>query len=355
MIQARSPGRAPIGRHDGDPARWTAADFPNGKADVTVDIPAAGLAVLEDAARDMLASGRPLESFSRADLPLPGLAESLEAVSRTIDRGRGIVILRRFPVADRPLAEVEAMFWAVGRHLGDPVSQSVMGDRLGHITDVSDTDPDARAYRANWELSLHTDLSDIVSFLCVRPAAEGGISRFASALALHDAMAERHPDLLDILYRGFRWHRLGEQAAGEAPITEHRIPHFSECDGLLSCRYIRNYIREAAHELGELSAKEVEALDTFDALARSPEFRFEAMLEPGEAVIMNNYTVLHARSAFRDGPDRARRRLLLRLWMASRTPRPTRPEIEIYGAGRVGGIAKREGAVPSFKRRASAD
>ncbi|MBT6116322.1 MAG: TauD/TfdA family dioxygenase [Rhodospirillaceae bacterium] len=341
--------------HDADPAKWTPGDFPAGKADIAVDIPAAGLATLEKAARAILNSGRPMVSFDRADLPMPGLAEELEAVSREIDRGRGIVILRGFPVADRPLAEVEAMFWAVGRHLGDPVSQSVMGDRLGHITDVTDTDPDARAYRANWELSLHTDMSDIVSFLCVRRAAEGGISRFTSAVAIHDAMARRHPELLDILYRGFPWHRFGEQAVGEAPITEHRIPHFSEREGFLSCRYVRNYIREAAHELGALSAREEEALDTFDALARSPEFCLEVMLEPGEAVIMNNYAVLHARSAFRDGADAAKKRLLLRLWMASRTPRPTRPEIEIYGAGRTGGIAPREGAAPSFKRRASSD
>jgi hypothetical protein len=341
--------------HDTEPSNWTPADFPNGKKDVAIDIPTAGLPVLEAAARTILASGRPLESFSRSDLPLPGLAEPLEAVSREIDRGRGIMILRGFPVGDRPLAEVEAMFWAVGRHLGDPVSQSVMGDRLGHVTDVTDADPDARAYRANWELNLHTDMSDIVSFLCVRPAAGGGISRFTSAAAVHDAMARRHPDLLDILYRGFPWHRLGEQAVGEAPITEHRVPHFSACQGFLSCRYVRNYIREAAHELGGLSAKEEEALDVFDDLARNPEFCFEAMLAPGEAVIMNNYTVLHARSAFRDGPDRDRKRLLLRLWMASRTPRPTQPEIEIYAAGRVGGIARREGSVPSFKRRASAD
>lgn len=340
-----------IRTHAADPACWTPADLPAGKADLVAEISAGGRAILEDAARAILASGRPLESFAREDLPMPGFAEELEAVSREIDRGRGIVILRGFPVADRPLQEVEAMFWAVGRHLGDPVSQSVMGDRLGHITDVTDTDPDARAYRANWELSLHTDISDIVSFLCVRRAAEGGVSRFASAVAIHDAMAQRHPELLEILYRGFRWHRLGEQGPGETPITEHRVPHFSECEGFVSCRYVRNYILEAAQELDALSAQEEEALHTFEDLAQSPEFCLEVMLEAGEAVIMNNYTVLHARSAFRDGPDPAAKRLLLRLWMASRTPRPTRPEIEIFGAGRTGGIVPREGAVPSFKRR----
>ena len=79
------------------------------------------------------------------------------------------------------------------------------------------------------------------------------------------------------------------------------------------------------------------------------------MLEPGEAVVMNNLTTLHARTAFENGADLADKRLLLRLWMVSHIPRPTRPEIEVFGTGRAGGIAARDNATPSFRRRASAE
>jgi hypothetical protein len=44
-------------------------------------------------------------------------------------------------------------FWGIGTHLGRGLSQSVMGDRLGHVKDFSREDPGARAYRNKQELS----------------------------------------------------------------------------------------------------------------------------------------------------------------------------------------------------------
>ena len=342
---------------DSQPERtsWKAVDLANGKADLTVQLSAEQQSGLRTAAQDLVASGQPLASFTNHMQPTDVLSETLRRAAREVDSGRGIVILQGIPLAESTLAEIEAMYWLLGLRFGTPVSQSVMGERLGHVEDVSDIDPDARAYRSHWELGLHTDISDIVSFLCVRRAASGGTSRFASAIALHDAMLSRHPEVLEILYRGFHWHLLGEQVEGESSSTQHLVPLFSERDGYVSCRYIRNYIREAAHDLGELTAEQEQALDLFDELARSKEFCLECMLEPGEAVVMNNLTTLHARTAFENGVDLADKRLLLRLWMMSHTPRPTRPEIEVFGTGRAGGIAARENATPSFRRRASAE
>jgi hypothetical protein len=227
-----------------------------------------------------------------------------------------------------------------------------MGDRLGHVTDVTDVDPHARAYRARQELSLHTDLSDIASLLCLHPAGSGGQSQFASALAIHNEMLATRPDLLAPLYRGFRWHRMGEHGAGEEPVTPHRVPHFSHLGGRLSCRYVRNYIREGAFALGEpLDRTEEEALDVFDEIARCPAFRLELILSRGTAVFVNNLTVLHARSAFENHGDPAKKRHLLRLWLASHAAPAVVPEIQIYGNGREGGIPKQEdGRMPSFKR-----
>ncbi|MED5407350.1 MAG: TauD/TfdA family dioxygenase [Pseudomonadota bacterium] len=338
-----------------DPVGWKPVDLANGKTDLTVQFSAEQQTSLRSAAQDVVASGRPLGEFTYPTQSKDALSEDLHRAAREVDSGRGIVILQGFPLADSSLAEIEAMYWLVGLRFGIPVSQSVMGEHLGHVEDVSDIDPDARAYRSHWELGLHTDISDIVSFLCVRRAASGGASRFASATALHDEMLSRHPDALEILYRGFHWHRLGEQTEGDSSITEHRVPFFSERDGYVSCRYIRNYIREAAYDLGGLTSEQEQALDLFDELARSKEFCLECMLEPGEAVVMNNHTILHARTAFEDGAGPADKRLLLRLWMASHNPRPTQPHIEGFGTGRAGGIAARDKATPSFRRRASAE
>ena len=66
-------------------------------------------------------------------------------------------VLRRLPVEDYSKDEIGMIFWGIGTHLGRGLSQSVLGDRLGHVKDFSREDPLARAYRNKQELSPHTD------------------------------------------------------------------------------------------------------------------------------------------------------------------------------------------------------
>ena len=243
------------------------------------------------------------------------------------------------------------MFWGFGQRFGRPVSQSVMGERLGHVTDVTAQDPHARAYRNRSELTPHTDPADILTFLCVRPARRGGVSRFVSALTIHEEIRRSRPDLLARLYRGYRYHRLGEQPAGRPDITPHRLPVFSESDGHVSCRYVRRYIEVAADEDPEveLSDEDREALDLLESLAADPGLHLEFTLAPGEAIMANNFTVLHARSEFEDFEEPERKRLLLRLWLAADPPRPTVPEI-LHFDGEPG-IPPQPGRVPSYATR----
>ena len=222
--------------------------------------------------------------------------------------------------------------------------------------DVSGTEAHVRPYRARNELRLHADFADVAVLLCVRGAKSGGISRVVSTLAVHNEMLAHRPELLATLYRGFRWHRLGEQAEGEDRITHHRVPHFSRCGGLVSCRYSRAYIMEGAHESGRpLSARELAALDYFDAIAYRVDMRFEFTLAPGEALFMNSFTTLHSRTAFEDHDDPAKRRYLLRLWLAAYEPRPVVPEVAIYGTDRNGIPRRGDGSPAAFERVASAD
>ena len=267
--------------------------------------------------------------------------------------GRGLLVVRGFPVERWSLADLETAYFGLGTHFGVAVSQSVMGDRLGHVTDVTATDPNARGYRNSRELTLHTDFCDVVSFLCVRAAREGGESWFASALAVHEILAAENPAALALLERGFRWHRYGEQAPDAPEVTPWRVPVFSRCEGALSCRYIRNYIVEgAAHEsVPALTTDELAAMDAFHEVCHRPEVRVAFMLAPGEAVFINNFTVLHARTAFRDFDEPARRRLLLRLWLTVPGGRPVVPEIQVYDSGREGGVPPQPGRVPSYARR----
>ncbi len=312
-----------------------------------VTLPARGFGELVDAARRSVDAGRAVETLSAADLPLGGLAPSIDALASELRDGSGFAIVDGFPVGELTVDETERVFWGVGLRLGTPVSQSVMGERLGHVHDVTRTDPHARAYRNKSELTPHTDPADVLGFLCINPAAIGGVSRFVSSMTIHERMRRERPDLLARLYRGFRYHRLGEQRPGSPPVTPHRLPVFSVHEGVLSCRYVRQYFEVAADEDPdiEIDAIDREAIDLFESLAADPALHHQFRLDAGEAVFANNFTVLHARSAFEDRPDHPPRHLL-RLWLTTDPPRPIAPEVLHYEG--EPGIPAVPGRTPSY-------
>lgn len=319
------------------------ADALDGPAAVTVDV---DFSSMVEPARALVAAGRGHLDVSADELPLGSAAAAVAELDDEVMHGRGIRIVRGFPVDD--LAVAELIFWRVGLAIGTPVSQSVMGDRLGHVIDVTDVDPHARAYRRSEELSPHTDPGDVLSFLCIRPAAEGGANRFVSSMTLYEELRRDHPALLERHERGWRYHRFGEEPEGAGPVTDYLVPTFSVRDGVLSGRYLRQYIEIANAECPDrcpLDPVDREALETLDALGRDPRFALEFTLQRGEAVFANNYTVMHSRDAFTDAAG-GERRLLLRLWIEAHRPRPVRPETFLYPGG--AGIPPQPGRMPSF-------
>ena len=299
-------------------------------------------------------NGETLAQLKRRDFDVPELRSDLDALRDEVMHGRGFAVLRSIPVGKHGLALLETLYVGLALQLGTPVSQSTMGDTVGRVTDVSSQENNVRPYRSRDALRLHTDFTDISALFCIRPARCGGETSVVSALAVHEEMRTCHPELLEVLYRGYRFHRLGEHAEDEERITPHRVPIFSRCRGLVSCRYSRAYIMEAEHELGvALSATEREALDRLDEISCREDMRVTIRLEAGEIVFMNSHTTLHTRSAFEDWEQPARKRLLLRLWLEACEPRPVLPEIAIYG-GRINSIPKRGAGTPAgFERRAA--
>ncbi|MBT5433726.1 MAG: hypothetical protein HOK83_08710, partial [Rhodospirillaceae bacterium] len=109
----------------------------------------------------------------------------------------------------------------------------------------------------------------------------------------------------------------------------------SERDGYVTCRYVAGYIYMAYEELGEeLSDTDRDALGYFDDVALRPEMKLEFMMQPGQMLLANNHTVLHARSGFEDTPGADTGRMLLRLWLTAHEGerRPIDETIEIYRA-----------------------
>jgi hypothetical protein len=253
-------------------------------------------------------------------------------------------VVRRVPVEDYSKDELGMIFWGIGTHLGRGLSQSVLGDRLGHVKDFSREDPLARTYRNKQELSPHTDSADLVGLFCLHDAQSGGVSRLTSAVTVHNVMLEECPQALDRLYRGYVFHRRGEEQPGELPYTPYRVPVFSNIEGNISARYVRTYVEAGEAAAGRpMNDAELAVLDRFEKMTKRPELMLEFTLRPGEMYFISNYTILHARTAFDDGDaEEDQRRHLLRLWLEVPDMRPVHPHI------RKNGIAAVPGRTPSY-------
>jgi hypothetical protein len=312
-----------------DAAVWAASDF-RAKDNFAIDLDAKAVMALEAAAIGARERGLDLEASGPGAFDLTAIAETLDTIRSIITLGRGFVLVRGFPVDRHDEATVGAMYWALGAHLGHAVSQSLMGDRMGHVIDASRGNEHARGYRSARELDPHTDSDDIVGLLCIRAAKSGGESLLSSSLHVHNRLLAEAPQHLPVLYRGFRYHWNGEEPPGEEPITPYWIPTFAEAVGRWSTVYLRHFINLAGDALGGLSDAETAALDAFDAVAKRDDVQLRFRLAPGEAILFNNYTCLHARTAFVDDEAPGRHRHLLRLWLQARPPRPVDPAIRRY-------------------------
>jgi len=323
------------------PSTWKPVEL-GGKAAISKALTDQHIEALDRALHAVLEKGIDVEDIKREDFPLDDIIGDIKRWEHEIQEGRGILILTGFPIDRYSKEECGIIHYGLGTHFGEAQSQSLMGDKLGHVVGVGGKDTRERAYRNSVELALHTDASDIIGMMCLLKAKQGGLSGYSSAPAIYNHFLEHYPDLLETLFEGYRYHLFGEQAPGQAPVTEHKIPVFSEAEGYLSVSYLRSYIELAFEELDlEKTEAEARALDIFDEVAHSPEFRFDFMLEPGEISYFNNYTVLHTRTEFFDDADPAKHRHLLRLWLRAWNPRPIAGEMGAYGARK--GIDKKAG------------
>lgn len=311
------------------PRAWRGEDQAR-RTDWVVRLTELEIEELERAARRL--SGRPLDDLTRSDFPLPTLASKLSAVERELAEGRGFVLLRGIPRDRYSEQELATMFWGVGTHLGIGVSQSAEGDRMGHVFDRGL--PTERYYTRGGPLEFHMDPVDVVGLLCVSRARAGGESRIVSALAVHNVVLAERPDMLERLYRGFRYSR---RAHGE-PVTAAPVPVFAEGAGRVDCYYLPSSIRQIEGEGLKLSAGDWEAMDYIESVAHRPGLYLDMEFEEGDIQFLNNRAILHARTDYTEDPDPARKRHLLRLWLMMPHWPARLPEQTLYSVvDRAGG------------------
>lgn len=337
---------APRGPLRGDGV-WTAAELParpewNHRLD---DTERGELTALLDRCEDgpdgPTVDSRPLESTAASDFDLPTLSRRLATIREQLEHGAGAVRMHGFPLEGLDGSRARALYWAMAVHLGTPVSQSARGERIFSVRDAGfrDDDPRSRGPNTRKRLSFHTDRADVVGFLCLQQAAEGGENEIASSMTVYNDIRARRPDLLRVLMDPFCYLRHTIDPENARPWC--RLPVFSFRDDRFACCLLRVLIERAhAHpDLPDLTAAQIEALDLVESRAASDDRRVVFRQEAGDLIWMNNWTILHKRRAFTDHPDPASRRHILRLWLSMPNSRPLDPRFaDHFGDVEAGAI-----------------
>jgi hypothetical protein len=296
-----------------DPSVWHAADFPATRAWVR-ELPPESVEEIVASVAGAVRRGKTFDQVTREDFPLPKTAQLLRDVFGDLENGRGFSVVGGFPVDRFSYDEALIGYAGLSTHLGTLVDQSYAGAMKVDVKDLGLAyGKDVRGYQSNAMLRFHTDGAVLTGLLCLGEGAEGGLSVLTSSGALSNAMLRERPDLHEILVKGFHHHRRGEHPPGENPVSATPIPVFAFYDGLLHCTYDRNQSLWAAEEGIEITPTQIEAMDCLDALMAMPQYQLHMEMRKGDVQFVNNFTVMHSRTEYRDGPGRKRH--LVRYWI----------------------------------------
>jgi hypothetical protein len=291
-----------------------------GPKDWVVPLSRACLTELEAAVAQLRREPLPLVLLEPAPYGLVACAETMARLRAMLTHGIGLAVLDGLPVERYSVEECRAVGWLLSSLLGRTVAQKWDGTM---IYDVRDTGQPlgygVRRSVTNLELLFHTDgpwldaPPETVGLLCLNPAEEGGVSRFLSLSTVHNEMRRLHPGLLMRLYRPFCWDRQAEH--GPEGQTFARQPVF-DYDGRRLLARLNTALVATGHALAEepLDAEGQEALAAVQAVADSPALWIEFTIQRGHLQYLNNRHFAHSRTTFRDAPEPAPRRHLIRYW-----------------------------------------
>lgn len=287
------------------PSVWTSADFPD-ESSWSFDLS-------PDHRRALIEFGRggrigALEAVMRPSVQIADLL---------LNDGPGFVRFRGFPIEKMTEAELQRAYIGLGSLLGTPVEQDRNARLITHIRDERSNAGAGRRYQTNLSQDFHSDASDLVGLLCLRPARRGGLSKIVSSHAVYNRLFDRGGGLVEAMYAPMPWSRHTGGKDGTRPYFD--LAPIADIAGRPRIFFIPWYIRSSQlhPDAPRLTAEQLAAMDLMEQTANDPTYQVVMEFHPGDVQLLNNTKVLHSRESYEDHEDPALRRHLLRVWLAT--------------------------------------
>lgn len=255
--------------------------------------------------------------------PSPFSSFSPDSNRKELETGRGILRFEARELLEK-IPDPQVWFLDQCRQLGTPVSQSADEDIILSVRNEAFGADDSRTRgpNTNRKLGFHTDRCDVIAFLCLMPAKEGGENHVVSSENVERLIRKERPDLHEVLTQPFPYKRHVVDSGNQRPYVMQ--PIFSQKEGFFACSYLRVLIDRADQDehCPSLSRIQLEAINYLDQVCERSELQTTFMMKRGEILFLNNWILLHRRTAFTDHSEISMRRHLLRVWLSMPNSRP---------------------------------
>lgn len=296
----------------GGPSAWTASELTADDA-WRFEVPPNLVEALDHLLDDFVTAGTDPGELTREVVDLGASGQVIDSWREMVEFGRGVALVRGFPVDRWGIDRTALATWCIGLHLGFPGAQNPQGDLLGHVRDDGEAgrDDNVRLYQTSRDIRFHCDYADVVGLMCLRQSQHGGDSLIASSTAVHDELWRIDESAVRRLQEPV-WLDLRNEDSTPAVA----VRPFAFDGDRMRVFYHSDYFRSADRHGGEYAVRDGlrAALDRFDAIAADPRFSVRMRLEPGDLQLLSNHAIVHARSAYEDDLESPRH--LLRLWLS---------------------------------------
>jgi hypothetical protein len=305
-----------------DPADWTTASLGSIES-FSYHLTGNDQEALIQAIETARTASIPLDQITSENFSIQGpFSRVLRDMLEELRYGRGMAMLRGFPVDALDREAIAIGYLGIGSALGTRMVQNMQGHILGHVKDLGGdyADPTTRGYFTRAEMRIHSDPCDYVGLLCLQTAKTGGASCIASSVAIYNRMLIERPDLVQELVKDLYRSKKGDVNPGEKPWFKQ--PIFTFCDGYFSAIGVGSSIDKAQGLPGvpPFTDAQKEAVAYYRHVAEDS--LVEIPFQRGDVQFLNNYVALHTRREYEDWPEAAKKRHLLRLWLNDPKNRP---------------------------------
>ncbi|KAI0123987.1 hypothetical protein BJ170DRAFT_69118 [Xylariales sp. AK1849] len=255
------------------------------------------------------------DDVNRERFPLPNLESRLDRCALEIHYGTGLCVIRGLDPKKYSIEDNMMIFLGISSYIGNQRGlQSSKGAMISHVTESklwSLPRGKRHGIHTNEHLPFHSDMgSDILAIHVRCQAEEGGRTCVASSAAIYNDLVESNPSAIHTLSK----HNWPIQSFKRQPpyvLSPLLEIHHGNLIISMDPGRIGPHTSTPKGVVPDLTSNQQMALADMQKAAEKHQLKLNN--RPGDLLYINNWSILHAREAYRDAETSSRH--LVRLWL----------------------------------------